>query len=68
MQKLLLVSILAATVAIPLIAARARSLRQSVRRSVVLTATFCFLYWLGLLYVYPTKYGAAQNMGRAVSP
>jgi hypothetical protein len=54
MQKALLISILAATIIIPLFAARGRSVKQAVRRSAIATAIFCALYWVGLLFVYPT--------------
>jgi hypothetical protein len=53
MQKALLISILFATVLIPLIAARGGSVRSAVRRSAVATGLFCVLYWLGLLFIYP---------------
>lgn len=53
MQKALLISILVATIVIPLFAARGRSVKQAVRRSAIATAAFCALYWLGLLFVYP---------------
>lgn len=53
MQKALLISMLAATIIIPLFAARARSVKAAVRRSAIATAAFCALYWLGLLFVYP---------------
>lgn len=54
MQKALLISILAATILIPLFASRGGTVKQAVRRSAIATAVFCVLYWLGLLYVYPT--------------
>ncbi len=54
MQKILLISVLAATIAIPLLFARGGSLKQAVKRSVVATGVFCTLYWLGLLFVYPS--------------
>ena len=53
MQKLLLVSILAATMLIPLVAAKGGTVRSAVRRSVIATVAFCVLYWLGLVVVYP---------------
>jgi hypothetical protein len=53
MQKVLLMSILAATMAIAVFAARAGSLKQAVRRSAMATVVFCICYWLGLMYVYP---------------
>jgi len=67
-QKALLISILAATILIPLFASRGGSVKQAVRRSAIATAVFCVLYWLGLLFVYPaltppkrTAPGAAQG-------
>jgi hypothetical protein len=53
-QKALLISILAATILIPLFASRGGSVKQAVRRSAIATAVFCVLYWLGLLFVYPS--------------
>jgi hypothetical protein len=53
MQKGLLISILFATMLIPLVAARGGSVKSAVRRSIVATSAFCLLYWLGLLFVYP---------------
>jgi hypothetical protein len=53
-QKALLISILAATVIIPLFAAKGGTVKQAVRRSAIATAVFCVVYWLGLLFVYPT--------------
>ena len=53
MQKALLISILAATILIPLFASRGGSVKQAVRRSVIATVVFCVLYWLGLMFVYP---------------
>jgi predicted permease len=54
MQKALLISILFATVLIPLVAARGGSVKSAVRRSAIATSAFCVLYWLGLVFVYPT--------------
>jgi hypothetical protein len=62
MQKALLISILFATVLIPLITARGGSVRSAVRRSAIATALFCFLYWLGLLFVYPTLATPKKNV------
>jgi hypothetical protein len=53
MQKALLISILFATVLIPLVAARGGSVKSAVRRSAIATSVFCVLYWLGLVFVYP---------------
>lgn len=54
MQKALLISILAATVLIPLFASRGGTVKQAVRRSAIATTVFCVLYWLGLIFVYPS--------------
>ncbi len=67
MQKTLLISILAATMLIPLVAARGGNVKQAVRRSVIATVAFCVIYWLALLFVYPmlpsptAKTGTAQH-------
>lgn len=53
MQKALLISILAATMLIPIFAAKGGSVKSAVRRSAIATAVFCVLYWVGLLVVYP---------------
>ena len=53
MQKALLISILAATMLIPIFAAKGGSVKAAVRRSAIATAVFCVLYWVGLLVVYP---------------
>ena len=53
MQKVLLISILFATMLIPLVAARGGSLKSAVRRTAIATGVFCVLYWLGLIFVYP---------------
>lgn len=54
MQKALLISILFATVLIPLVAARGGSVKSAVRRTILATGIFCVVYWLGLLFVYPS--------------
>jgi hypothetical protein len=54
MQKGLLISILLATVLIPLFTAKGGSVKSAVRRTAIATGVFCVLYWLGLIYVYPT--------------
>ena len=54
MQKALLISILAATILIPLFASKGGTVKQAVRRSAIATAAFCVLYWLGLIFVYPS--------------
>jgi hypothetical protein len=67
MQKALLISILAATVLIPIFAARGGTVKAAVRRSAIATAVFCVLYWVGLLVVYPmltpAKRGGDQMQG-----
>ena len=62
MQKALLISILFATVLIPLVAARGGSVKSAVRRSAIATGVFCVLYWLGLLFVYPALTAGKPNM------
>jgi hypothetical protein len=52
-QKALLISILGATILIPLFAARGGTVKSAVRRSAIATTVFCVLYWLGLMFVYP---------------
>jgi hypothetical protein len=54
MQKGLLISILFATVLIPLFAARGGTVKSAVRRSAIATAIFCVIYWAALLFVYPS--------------
>ncbi len=54
MRKALLISLLLATILIPLFAARGGSVRQAARRSMIATTIFCVLYWIGLVWVYPT--------------
>lgn len=54
MQKALLISLLAATILIPLFAARGGTVKQAVRRSAIATIAFCVFYWLGLVFIYPT--------------
>jgi hypothetical protein len=54
MQKALLISILFATMLIPIAAARTGSVNQAVRRTIGWMTAFCVLYWLMLLYVYPS--------------
>ena len=62
MQKALLISILFATVLIPLVAARGGSVKSAVRRSAIATGVFCVLYWLGLMFVYPALTAGKPNM------
>lgn len=54
MHKALLISILAATIIIPLFAFKGGTVKQAVRRTAVATAIFCFVYWLGLIFIYPS--------------
>ncbi len=53
MQKALLISILAATILIPIFASKGGTVKSAVRRSAIATATFCVFYWLGLMFIYP---------------
>lgn len=53
MKKALLMSILVATVVVPMMAAKAPSLRAAVTRTAVGMAVASALYWLALIYVYP---------------
>ena len=61
MQKALLISILFATVLIPLFAAKGGTVKSAVRRSAIATGVFCVLYWLGLVFIYPTLSTPKQN-------
>ncbi|MCL2726188.1 MAG: hypothetical protein FWD69_17325 [Polyangiaceae bacterium] len=63
MQKVLLVSILAATILIPLVLANGGTLRQAVRRTAIATGVFCTFYWLALLFVYPLLQRSAPALG-----
>lgn len=65
MQKVLLISILFATVLIPLFAAKGGSVKSAVRRSALATGVFCVLYWVGLVFVYPQLSHAKPNMNQA---
>ena len=62
MQKALLISILAATILIPLFASRGGTVKQAVRRSAIATAVFCVIYWLGLMFVYPSLTPSKKTM------
>ncbi|MCA9585209.1 MAG: hypothetical protein KC657_07615 [Myxococcales bacterium] len=53
MQKMLLMTILAATLLIPLFSARGGTVKAAIRRSVIATTVFCVVYWLALMFVYP---------------
>lgn len=67
MQKALLFSILAATMLIPLFAAKGGNVRAAVRRSILATVVFCVLYWAGLVFVYPSL-GSSTPNGSSSSP
>ncbi len=53
MQKFLLMSILIATVVIPMIAASDRSAIRGFRRAVVWMAAFNLFYLFAIVYVWP---------------
>jgi hypothetical protein len=53
MKKLLLLSILVATVAIPMIAATDRSAIRGLRRTVLWMAAFNLCYLIAIIYVWP---------------
>jgi hypothetical protein len=53
MQKLLLNSILVATIAIPAMCARDRNPRRGLRRAIFYTAAFDLAYLVGVLFIYP---------------
>lgn len=53
MQKFLLMSILIATVVIPMIAASDRSAIRGFRRTVVWMAAFNLFYLFAIVYVWP---------------
>ena len=61
MQKALLISILAATIIIPIFASKGGTVRQAVRRSAIATAVFCAAYWLGLIFIYPSLTKAKRS-------
>ncbi len=67
MQKALLISILAATIVIPLFASRGGTVKQAVRRSAIATAVFCVLYWFGLLFIYPQLTPSKRTTGGSTS-
>lgn len=62
MQKLLLISILFATVLIPLFVARGGSVKSAVRRAMIATGIVCLGYWFGLLFVYPVLTASRPNL------
>jgi hypothetical protein len=53
MQKALLISILVATLVIPLRASRIQDRRKAIRRMDKQLFVFCALYVVGLVVVYP---------------
>jgi len=53
MQKLLLISILFANVAIPIWGARDRSARRGLKKALLAMMVFDVAYLVGLLVVYP---------------
>jgi hypothetical protein len=57
MQKLLLVSILVATVAIPVQMSREKSRAEGVKRTVKWMVGFCVFYLFALMYLYPRLEG-----------
>ena len=68
MQKALLISILAATILIPLFASRGGTVKQAVRRSAIATAVFCVVYWLGLVFIYPSLTPSTKTMTSPGAP
>ena len=57
MQKLLLVSILVATVTIPVLTSRAKSRTEGVKNTVKWMIGFCVFYLFALMYLYPRLEG-----------
>ena len=57
MQKVLLFSILIATIAIPVLMSGAKTRAEGVKRTVKWMVGFCVLYLIGLLYLYPRLEG-----------
>ncbi len=53
MQKFTLLSILLATVIIPMTSASERSPRKGLRRTILLMAAFNAFYLIAVIYVYP---------------
>lgn len=51
--KLLLMSTLIATVALPIIASREKKRAQGFRKMLIWMAVFSFFYMLALIYIYP---------------
>lgn len=48
----MLISLLIATVAVPMITARARTTNGAIRATVIATVLFCAAYLAGLFFVY----------------
>jgi hypothetical protein len=57
MQKLLLISILIMSVAIPVATSRDRSRKRAVRQTITWVAAYCVVYLIALLYIYPRLEG-----------
>ena len=53
MQKAILISIVAATIIIPMWAARDRSARRGLRKAMVWIAVFDVAYLLAVMFIYP---------------
>jgi hypothetical protein len=53
MQKLLLMSVLIACVALPIIAARDRNSLRGLKKAVFWVFAFNLMYLLGLVFLYP---------------
>ena len=53
MAKVLLLSVLFASIVIPLLAARAPNPRRAIRLAIVATVLFNVLYLLAIRFVYP---------------
>jgi hypothetical protein len=53
MRKLLLISILVATIVIPMRAAAERNPRRALGKALAYTIAFNVVYWLLLLFLYP---------------
>ena len=53
MAKALLISVLIATIALPMIFARDAKPKRGLRRTVVWMVLFCVFYVFAALYVYP---------------
>ena len=53
MQKAILISIVAATIIIPMWAARERSARRGLRKAITCIAVFNIAYLLAVMFIYP---------------